>query len=134
MFDIVFYGKIQLVWPVWHVQTSNITYETYTLWDYNTIALGCNQCFGGKIRFLMSDVEWRRYEGKRFFLKSYSLFLQTLVTLLLRWILTWLKVGFASSLYLKALTAIVKPIMLTIENIETFLSLISSIDFLKQRT
>ena len=59
-------------------------------------------------------------------------FLQTQLQLL-RWVLTWLKVGFASSLYLKTFIPTVKPIMLVIENIETFLSLISSIDFLKQR-
>ena len=38
----------------------------------------CNFIFGGKIRFFMFNVEWRRLEGKSFYLKIVSLFLQTL--------------------------------------------------------
>ena len=44
----------------------------YQLWsniscNSNTISSGCNQEFGGKIGFSMSDVEWRWYEDKSFF-------------------------------------------------------------------
>ena len=29
--------------------------------------IGCNFNFGGKVRFFMFNVEWRKFEGKRFF-------------------------------------------------------------------
>ena len=40
--------------------------------------IGCNFIFGGKIRFSMFNVEWRWLEGKSFYWKTVSLFLQTL--------------------------------------------------------
>ena len=39
----------------------------------------CNFIFGGKIRFFMSDVEWRWQVGKSFFFKNQSLFFESLV-------------------------------------------------------
>ena len=42
-----------------------------------------NLIFGGKFRFFMSDVEWRRYEGKSFSLKKQSLFLESLVEMII---------------------------------------------------
>ena len=44
--------------------------------------IDCNLIFGGKFRFFMSDVEWRRYEGKSFSLKKQSLFLESLINTL----------------------------------------------------
>ena len=38
----------------------------------------CNFIFGGKIRFFMSDVEWRWQVGKSFFFKNQSLFFESL--------------------------------------------------------
>ena len=40
----------------------------------------CNFIFGGKIRFFMSDVEWRWQVGKSFFFKNQSLFFESLVS------------------------------------------------------
>ena len=55
-----------------------MNYEYNTIWNSNTIASGCNKDFGGKIRFFMSNVEWRWLVGKSFYERIFSLFLQTL--------------------------------------------------------
>ena len=50
----------------------------------------CNFIFGGKIRFFMSDVEWRWQVGKSFFFKNQSLFFESLAKLKLLKIKVWM--------------------------------------------